>query len=727
MAKPRHILQRLQSRFQMAWTRRSHKSGPTQRSRKRWGEAGVWLLRFLQVLFFAPLLLVGYYLLDQQIVEPKPPVFASAPQQRILVVHNSDDVYAEQAFGNAIRALDYARLSYDELDLADAMAWPDLEPYSTLMFVTELLGGIDETQAGRIADYVAGGGGLAVIYRGWNHHLTSLFGMQTQAEYPEFIEGEGGLNFEADFFPGIKGLKLSEKTVADLSPYQVELQPEARVLATSGTGRPILWLYRHGGGRVLFWNTVFLAEKEARGLIVQSVMIAQGLGVLPIANFATVQIDDFPAAISTKKIEPIKTEYDMTLVEFYDKVWFPDMMEIARRYGVVYTFLIPFNYNDLVQPPFDFREWEHAELEVDGQRLFYSVYVSHLAAQRHELGLHGYNHISLTAENWPSEEDMVAALQAAWKRWDEDNLGPHPITYVPPNNIYDEAGARALTKGFPSLRILAGIYTGRFEEGGDREFGPEPWNPQLFDIPRVTFGYNLTPRYRYTMLSELGMMGIWTTFIHPDDVVHTPANYPHSPYHRNPNYWPWRGDNTGEKNGFYYRFQHWLDFVEANYPWLRFTRTDESYDLLRLHLLNQVTVNLKPHEVVVRMSTPTYFQVRINDGRRIFLNDLQGAQFVHVYHGEGYTLYTLRAVKNEVRLRLLMPQAVGMPLPAPLEVAPQPTPAFGTTEEELAPADLQNEGLWERKLAVTPVPVAPETSPGFGGIPVSTPTPWGQP
>ncbi|RME84785.1 MAG: DUF2194 domain-containing protein, partial [Caldilineae bacterium] len=594
-----------------------------------------WLVRLLQVALFLPLLWVGYYLLTRETTYLEIPAYASAPQQRVLVVHNSQDIYGEEAYANAVRALDYARLQHDDLDLAAELSWPALPEYSSVLFLTELLDTIDEGLAQQLADYVANGGGLVVAYRGWNPYLAALFGMKATQDFPRMLEGEGGLTFEADFFPGVKGLKLSTKTIPDLSSFDVPLQKDVQVIARSEAGRPIVWLYRHEQGRVLYWNTVFLADKEARGFIVQSIMNAQPVGVLPVANFATLQVDDFPASISTEKIEPVATEYDMTLVEFYDKVWFPDMMDIAERYGVVYTFLIPFNYNALVEPPFNFREWEHAEVHVDDQPVFYSIYVSHLAAQKHELGLHGYNHISLSLENWPSEENMVAGLQAAWQRWDEDNLGPHPITYVPPNNIYDEAGARALTRGFPSLKILAGIYTGSFESGGDREFGPEPWNPELFDIPRITFGYNLTPRYRFALLSELGMMGIWTTFIHPDDVVHTPENYPHSPYHRNPNYWPWRGDHTGEKNGFYYRFLRWLDFVKAYYPWLRFVRTDESLDILRRHLENQVTVEMQPFGLTVHTTPDTYFQVRINDARRVFLNDLEGAQFVHVYHGGG--------------------------------------------------------------------------------------------
>ncbi len=671
------------------------------------------------------LLLVTYQTVFQHTIFPQSTVFASAPRQRVLIVHNATDKYGEMAYANAVRALDYARLNHDDLDLAAGHPWPELGQYSTLLFATEFLDQIGQAEVGRILDYVNDGGGLAVVFRGWNPQLAPLFGIDAGAEYPDLIEDEGGLSFAYDFFPGVKGLTLSEKSVQALSFFDVELLPEAQLIASSGAGKPIAWLHHHGRGRVIFWNTSLLAEKNARGFIVQSVLNVQGLGVLPIANFATMHVDDFPAAISTDKLEPLKTEYDMNMVAFFDQVWFPDMMEIARQYGLVYTWLIPFNYNGVIEPPFDFREWKHAKIDIDGQSVLYSVYASHLAAQGHELGFHGYNHVSLTAENWPSEERMVTALQAAAKRWEADNLGPQPTTYVPPNNLYDATGARALTQAFPSLKVLAGIYTGPFERGGNREFSPEPWNPQLFNIPRVTSGYRMTPRYRFAMISELGMMGIWTHFIHPDDVIHTPENYPHDAYHRNPKSWPWHGDHTGEKNGFYYRFLRWLDFAQATYPWLRYVRTDEAHYLLRAHLKNQVVVELKPHETAVRTAPGSYFQVRISDGRRLNLNRLQGAQFVHLHQGEGYTLYTLRALKGEVSLKLLIPESFADERPT--RPAPQPQFASDTMEEkELEPPDLQRLDA-SRKPLPTPTPLsepqpAPTATPALDVLPMSTPT-----
>jgi hypothetical protein len=207
------------------------------------------------------------------------------------------------------------------------------------------------------------------------------------------------------------------------------------------------------------------------------------------------------------------------------------------------------------------------------------------------------------------------------------------------------------------LSVISGLYnSGQFEAGGLREFGPEPWNPRLFSLPRATSGYHLTAPQRLAMLSELGTMGVWTHFIHPDDVVDTPQNNPAAASQRNPEGWFWRGDHTGQQNGFYYRFLRWLNFTQTYYPWLRFVTTAEASQIMQAYLANEVEVALKPYGISLRSKSPTFFQVRINDGRRVNLNALEGAQLVHVYRGEGYTLYTLRGVKEEVNLQLLIPE-----------------------------------------------------------------------
>ena len=82
----------------------------------------------------------------------------------------------------------------------------------------------------------------------------------------------------------------------------------------------------------------------------------------------------------------------------------------------------------------------------------------------------------------------------------------------------------------------------------------------------------------------------------------------------------------------------------------------EAYHELRRYLAIEATYSLRPYEVIATFSDyPIYFQVRINDGRVLDLNGMANCQLVDIYEGKGYTIYTLRAVGKEARLKLMVP------------------------------------------------------------------------
>src|SRR5699024_8825165 len=113
---------------------------------------------------------------------------------------------------------------------------------------------------------------------------------------------------------------------------------------------------------------------------------------------------------------------------------------------------------------------------------------------------------------------MVAAVQAAQKRWSVDGLKPLPVTYVPPTNNIDSTGLRSLKKGMPTLKYMSSLYLGELEIGEGREFGPDPYVPGFFDYPRITSGFYNFDTSEFEQNSLYQLIGIWTHFIHPDDV-----------------------------------------------------------------------------------------------------------------------------------------------------------------------------------------------------------------
>jgi hypothetical protein len=566
-------------------------------------------------------------------------------EQIVLVMHGG----GAGSHTNVVKALHQARLKQQAFDLAAGASWPKLERFSCVVLLADTHHQYSGQQQRQLSDYVAAGGGLVVILTAWSGSLATLVGAKESSRPSlEGIRQPMDMSFSAELLPGLKGITITEEMCVS----ELELLPGSETLVQSSGGLPIAWRHRIGRGRILVWNTDFVERKISQGLIVASVMNVQPVTVRPIANTGIVQIDDFPCAAAPVKFPPVADEYGLTLLEFYDRVWLPDMLELAERYDIAYTFLTLFNYNGRNEPPFDFDEWSIRQEGARSGAEPFAVYAARVASQQHELGLHGYNHCPLRLSIWGSKTNMVLAMQAAKERWQRDRLGPLPRTYVPPNNTYDAAGLEAVTETFPSVQVVAGFIEGDFEKGRDRDLGPEPWNPEVLCIPRVTSGYRLTPQAKFRMIAQLGLLGAWAHFLHPDDIIDTPERRPTAQRTRNHDNSPWRGHESSRQRGLYYRFTDWLDDVGRYYPWLRFTRTEDAGPILRSHLTNSVRTYFASDEVTIDSETVTFFQVCVSGDRKIDPKTLSGAAIIDERQLSDQTLYTLQGQQKLIRVGL---------------------------------------------------------------------------
>ncbi len=576
--------------------------------------------------------------------------------QRVLLVHDSTDPLSQKLYPQVARALDYAKIAHDDMDMGQTLQFGSLSPYSAVAVAAESTWRFSDEEALKVKEYVADGGGLAVLIRAWNPVLHKTFGISNRQE-PDYVEIKSGIHFVADLFPGLEGLNVGGEHTNQFSALAALTLDGVEVLATSGDGQyPLLWRHKFGQGRVIYWNNNLLINKELQGFAVQSVMDVHSEAVMTIVNVGTFHVDDFPAPASIRKIEPVASEYDLAVVDFYYKVWFPDMMRLARKYGLHYLWIIPFNYNGRIEPPWDFNEWMNAKIEVNGQEVPFCIYVSHQAAQEdHELALHGYNHQSLRLDWWNGNTvNMVAALEAAKQRWQEDGLGPLPFSYVAPNNLYDAAGLTALHQAFPSIKVVSSVFTGIFEEGRHQGFGPEPWNENLFSVPRWTHGYFGEPYTRMVAMSELNMMGAWTHFVHPDDIFNTKENYPTETDLRNPYNALWQGDPSDLDDGMFDQLDRLLNWSQEHYPWLRWMTTKDSYTEFVNYFDTDASYTFGNDEIAIRFSKhPTYLLIRLNDGRRLDLRRLTNAQIISIQTDAGYTQYVMKGMDREVLLGLL--------------------------------------------------------------------------
>jgi hypothetical protein len=199
------------------------------------------------------------------------------------------------------------------------------------------------------------------------------------------------------------------------------------------------------------------------------------------------------------------------------------MFNLAKKYKFKYTGLIIGTYTDAVKAPFDaLSEQERADLLYFGRKL---------DEARGELGIHGLNHQPLVLEEdkinkdlgytpWESKQDMIEGLlklkEEIKKAYGDITL----VTYVPPSNTMSETGMDALLEVFPTIRVIAGLYTGSEIPGiVYQEVGEDKVFKGVYNLPRFSAGYLYSEETEWDVLSALYHVGMFNHFVHPDDLL----------------------------------------------------------------------------------------------------------------------------------------------------------------------------------------------------------------
>jgi predicted Zn-dependent protease len=557
------------------------------------------------------------------------PTDAFAPAKTsVLVLYDSSDPYGTLCFHQTLITLRYGRIPYRSLDLAKTSSLCSLDEFSSVLITTEMIWKISASGCSELEAFVHRGGGLAVLFRGWNPELGRLFGVHNRTTPEVDTARSQGLIFTKEFLPGIEGVSINDVLLTDISSFAVDLDSADNVFATTWKGRyPVAWLRRFGAGTVVFWNTSLLSEKIYRGFITGTLGIIQPWTAALIMDLSTVCLDDFPLPSSSQKPEPIKSEFDETSTQFYYLRWYPDMMELSRSFGIKYTTALIFNYAEMTSPPYTFVEWSRTLMEVAGKPINAAVWTARQDSRENEMGLHGHNHLPLTLANWGTETNMELALKAAKRRWEMDNLGPEPTSYIPPMNVIDSVGMDALLDVFPKIGVVAGQYLGRFELGQRREFGQDPWNKNITDIPRMTSGYVMDDFNRMETISMIHSVGAWNHFVHPDDVIPTPGRYQEN-VREDENLDAAGWYDKPKDDGLYYRLRTWLQFVKDYYPWLRSETLSEARDIVVKYAAT--ASDAVSHGNKIQFSTtktPSYFMLYLPGTNTV--RSIDGGKIIH--------------------------------------------------------------------------------------------------
>jgi hypothetical protein len=207
------------------------------------------------------------------------------------------------------------------------------------------------------------------------------------------------------------------------------------------------------------------------------------------------------------------------------EIWWPDMVKMMHKYGLVYTGAYVEAYNDDVEG--DFPDNENMTASMDQIVRDFNKYGG-------EISLHGYNHQALLLDqekasrygytSWPDGESIVKSLRSSIRFFNQSYPNYQFTTFVPTSNLLEEDVIPYLLQALPTLETISGVYFSydylnnmKSEDHFKQEFAEDSRYGTA--LPRVTHGAFYSDQVRYNLASAVTTHGIVSHFIHPDDVL----------------------------------------------------------------------------------------------------------------------------------------------------------------------------------------------------------------
>ena len=224
----------------------------------------------------------------------------------------------------------------------------------------------------------------------------------------------------------------------------------------------------------------------------------------------------------------------------------------------------------MVDPPFAY--------PVDEDRYHLMSFGREVLKSNGELGIHGYNHQSLSLDPkvsnvygykaWPSEKNMKLSITEVLKFIRETFSSYEVHTYIPPSNVLPPEGRQALYDVWPQLRIIASVYM-----ANDIAYGQEYEISEdgIVELPRVTSGYISDEFDQWAIANTMTSIGVFSHFVHPDDVIDNIRS----------------SDMNWEK--LHKSYEDILENIHDAYPWMRAVTATEGASIVVDTLVSQVS------------------------------------------------------------------------------------------------------------------------------------------
>lgn len=492
----------------------------------------------------------------------------------VQFVLDNNNIESAKSFNNLKKVCDYTKISLKSIPLKQWNLAPQITETTRVLCLFDTKS-INSSTLEVITNFVARGGTLFLPFNSEDKRFNFLIGLKPESHL-EIDTKSAGYNFKIPVLPNYSDKKFN-RDIIFYGYKRNNFKESIKILSTAANNDsyPLITENQIGNGKIIFYNLSATLEKIDRGLLFSAVL--KGLEGIPypIANVTVIHLDDFPSPVYDIYEEPVKSEFNQNIAQYVQKTWWPDMLKLADEFDLKYTALTAFDYNNNIQPPFLFSQWDSYKTTINKKTEIVSDWLARdILKKGHELAFHGYNHVSLLQYEWKNAEFARLALNSAEKKWKINGYGNLPVTYVPPSNNIDKFGLIQLSKGMPSIKFMCSTYTGEFYEGGNREFDFDPLEPILYDFPRVSSGFYLNEKDYYTLNSTYLFTGIWTHFVHPDDIFQIPNTNNKSQGNyglRNAESLGWHS-TPGSKRAMYPLFKNLIMDMKSRYPQMRYVQ-----------------------------------------------------------------------------------------------------------------------------------------------------------
>jgi hypothetical protein len=498
--------------------------------------------------------------------------------EEYLLIYNDENPGSVGIKDNIIATLNYMKKNVTTVTQSNLP--PSFDDYQYVIIAYEEIRNLASLDL--LESYMEKGGMVLFAIRPeLNGSLLNFYQKLGISEMGKFVTPDG-LRLNSNVLIKQKHLAMKKEEITANSSLSVKLAKNCTIHMESLDQVPLLWEVPYKNGKFMVFNGTMLATKGSRGLIAGALSMLNENYLYPIMNMKVFYMDDFPAPIPKGKNKRIYDEYRRDIPSFYQDIWWPDIQKGAEKYDVKYTALAIQSYDDDVTPPFSVNYQERNTFIQFGRELL---------KMGGEIGVHGYNHQSLTVDpkivedlgyhTWKNQADMEESLNTV-ENFIHNLFPNYEIkTYVPPSNRIDTLGERAVTNALPTINVLSSLYLPDSEgKAAVHEFAQ---GDQFIYFPRLTSGYEYTQKKKWFMVNGVTSLGIVSHFIHPDDILDNERSF---------------GKSWGELGQEYDRFLH---EVHSDFPWLKSTTANNAGKQLVNYLNAEVFIKDEGDRIAVQI------------------------------------------------------------------------------------------------------------------------------